>query len=324
METFFYFYIFIIWLLFWSFASVIIYRLRSKEPGTFLWRSHCNSCNHKLWTLDLFPVFSWLFLKWKCRYCKAKIPPTYICLELVMWSMFVITSMLLTNVWLVLLWNPTEIFHLLFLLIISFFSIIFVFYDILYLEIPESILAIIIASIYIWLVASTWEIKLWIIWILSLVSYYGIMLWEWKTLVFDVIKDYSILLVNWLLLLTLYNNWLSDSALLHSLIAAYFSFVFFFLQYSLSWGKILWGWDLRIAIFLWLFLSLELFISWIVISYVTWSIIWITLIATKFLQKQKVSHVIPFWPFLFLGIFITAVYWNALTNWYINFLESLI
>lgn len=37
-------------------------------------RSCCASCGHTLGVWDLFPVFSYLFLKGKCRYCKEKIP----------------------------------------------------------------------------------------------------------------------------------------------------------------------------------------------------------------------------------------------------------
>ncbi len=37
-------------------------------------RSRCDSCGHVLSPLDLVPVFSWLFLKGKCRYCKSSIP----------------------------------------------------------------------------------------------------------------------------------------------------------------------------------------------------------------------------------------------------------
>lgn len=40
----------------------------------FAGRSRCLSCGHILSFLDLFPVFSYLFLRGKCRYCGAKIP----------------------------------------------------------------------------------------------------------------------------------------------------------------------------------------------------------------------------------------------------------
>lgn len=44
-------------------------------------RSHCTSCGHALGALDLIPVFSWLFLGGKCRYCKTKIPARYMLTE---------------------------------------------------------------------------------------------------------------------------------------------------------------------------------------------------------------------------------------------------
>ena len=40
-------------------------------------RSACPQCGHVLGAKDLVPLFSWLFLKGKCRYCGAKISPRY-------------------------------------------------------------------------------------------------------------------------------------------------------------------------------------------------------------------------------------------------------
>ena len=39
-------------------------------------RSICDTCGHVLGFLDLIPIFSYIFLRGKCRYCGAKIPPT--------------------------------------------------------------------------------------------------------------------------------------------------------------------------------------------------------------------------------------------------------
>ena len=39
-------------------------------------RSVCDSCGHVLGVLDMVPVFSYIFLRGKCRHCGAKIPPT--------------------------------------------------------------------------------------------------------------------------------------------------------------------------------------------------------------------------------------------------------
>ena len=59
-----------------SFLNVCIYRM-PKEESIVTVGSHCMSCNHKLRWVDLFPLFSWLFLKGKCRYCGAKISVQY-------------------------------------------------------------------------------------------------------------------------------------------------------------------------------------------------------------------------------------------------------
>jgi leader peptidase (prepilin peptidase)/N-methyltransferase len=59
--------------MFGSFLNVVILRMPEEEKLTG--RSHCMRCKHILSSLDLVPVFSWLFLKGKCRYCKHKISP---------------------------------------------------------------------------------------------------------------------------------------------------------------------------------------------------------------------------------------------------------
>lgn len=52
-------------------------------------RSMCPSCKHRLAPKDLVPLFSWISLKGKCRYCKAKIGKQYPLVELAMAVMFV-------------------------------------------------------------------------------------------------------------------------------------------------------------------------------------------------------------------------------------------
>ena len=59
-----------------SFFNVVAIRLLKKESIAFP-PSHCVNCNHQLHTLDLVPVFSYVFLKGKCRYCKSSISPLY-------------------------------------------------------------------------------------------------------------------------------------------------------------------------------------------------------------------------------------------------------
>ena len=81
MNIFLYIMIFIAGTVFGSFCTLAVYRIPRKENITYV-RSHCVSCNHKLSSLDLIPIFSYLFLGGKCRYCKEKIRSRYILLEI--------------------------------------------------------------------------------------------------------------------------------------------------------------------------------------------------------------------------------------------------
>ena len=59
-----------------SFLNVLIYRIPNKENFTTE-RSHCMTCGTKIKWYDLIPVFSYIFLRGKCRSCKAKISVQY-------------------------------------------------------------------------------------------------------------------------------------------------------------------------------------------------------------------------------------------------------
>ena len=72
---------FIIGTLLGSFCTLAVYRIPLKEDITHK-RSFCPNCNHKLNFLDLIPVWSYIFLGGKCRYCKKPIRARYIILEL--------------------------------------------------------------------------------------------------------------------------------------------------------------------------------------------------------------------------------------------------
>ena len=65
-----------------SFTNVLIYRLPRKENIAFP-PSHCPHCDHRLGVLDLFPIFSWLYLRGKCRYCAKPIKARYPIVELI-------------------------------------------------------------------------------------------------------------------------------------------------------------------------------------------------------------------------------------------------
>ena len=72
----FYIFVFLYGIIIGSFLNVCILRIPLKET-TVSKRSHCMTCGHQLAWYDLFPLFSYLFLGGKCRYCKAKISKQY-------------------------------------------------------------------------------------------------------------------------------------------------------------------------------------------------------------------------------------------------------
>lgn len=83
-----------------SFLNVWIYRIplgRSVAGG----RSACMTCEHKLGPLDLVPLFSFLFLRAKCRYCKTKLSWQYPAIELLVGVLFMLTYYVVgLNLWL--------------------------------------------------------------------------------------------------------------------------------------------------------------------------------------------------------------------------------
>ncbi len=64
-----------------SFLNVCIDRLPNNESLLFP-ASHCPSCQHHLGIRDLVPVFSYLWLRGRCRYCQASIPRRLLWVEI--------------------------------------------------------------------------------------------------------------------------------------------------------------------------------------------------------------------------------------------------
>ena len=74
--------IFIYGIMIGSFVNVLIYRIPKRE-NIAIEHSHCMNCGHKLRWYDLVPLFSWVFLRGKCRYCKSKISIQYPLVEVI-------------------------------------------------------------------------------------------------------------------------------------------------------------------------------------------------------------------------------------------------
>ncbi|HEU5047147.1 MAG TPA: prepilin peptidase [Rickettsiales bacterium] len=72
-----------------NFATNPIYRLPRNE-SLFGRDPYCGDCNALLKPRDLFPVFSWLSTRGRCRYCGANVPGSYTIVEAVTGLLFVL------------------------------------------------------------------------------------------------------------------------------------------------------------------------------------------------------------------------------------------
>ena len=120
--------IFILGIVIGSFLNVCIYRLPlGKSIVTS--PSACPACEHQLMPLDLIPVFSYLFLGGKCRYCKVKISAQYPLVETLNGAVWVLLYLRFGLIW------PLPVYMALISLLIVISAI-----DIKHMEIPDGLI----------------------------------------------------------------------------------------------------------------------------------------------------------------------------------------
>jgi leader peptidase (prepilin peptidase) / N-methyltransferase len=120
-------FVFILGTIVGSFLNVVVLRYGSLIGSNQ--RSECFSCGQKLKFFDLFPIFSFLFLGGRCRYCKSKISIQYPLIELLTGLTFLFTYIKIGVL-------SLELFF--FLIIWSIFIAIFV-YDLKHKIIPNGL-----------------------------------------------------------------------------------------------------------------------------------------------------------------------------------------
>jgi len=145
---------FIIGLFIGSFLNCTVLRVYNEESFV-KGNSHCPHCKHKLVTKDLIPVFSYIFLKGKCRYCKKEISPQYFWSEIATGVVFALIAFL-TNI----SFFTTGILNIEFLqftfylIVASYFIMIFLF-DARWFIIPDGLTFSAIIITIIWLLSGT-------------------------------------------------------------------------------------------------------------------------------------------------------------------------
>ena len=91
-----YIFVFLFGIVIGSFLNVCIYRIPLKESIVFP-HSHCMTCGYRLRWYDLVPLFSFLFLRGRCRKCHTKLSLQYPLVEGMNGALYVIVF--LANGW---------------------------------------------------------------------------------------------------------------------------------------------------------------------------------------------------------------------------------
>ena len=84
------FYFFLVGSILASFLGLVIDRF--PEQSIIQPASHCDSCQTRLRPLDLIPILSQVFNRFRCRYCKAPYPVWYALFELGLGLLFLLYS----------------------------------------------------------------------------------------------------------------------------------------------------------------------------------------------------------------------------------------
>jgi len=131
---------FIFGLVFGSFLNVVILRIPRDESIVF-GSSHCYACGNELKPWHNIPLFSWIFLRGRCSFCKTKISMQYPLIELFSGIIF----LLLANKFSISI--PTFFIALSFLMLLALSMI-----DLKYKMVPDSLnlLAILFAILGAW------------------------------------------------------------------------------------------------------------------------------------------------------------------------------
>lgn len=296
-NLFFYSIIFIFGLMVGSFLNCVIYRLEISEEGggmgkkalSFLrGRSYCPNCKHTLSWQDLIPIFSFLALKGKCRYCHQKISCQYPLVEFLTGFLFVFIFWHLGfNFDLVFACPVANLFcfggiwilGFIYLFLVSCFLIVIFVYDLKRYIIPDIVIypAIVLALIY----------QLFRIFDFRFFLDFGFWHLDFKNLA-------------------------------NPLSAAILAASFFFIIVFISRGKWMGVGDIKLAFLMGLFLGWPNVLVALFSAFFIGAIIGIILMI---FGKKTLKSEVPFGPFLVAGTFIALFCGQNIANWYSNILK---
>lgn len=278
---------------------------RSLDNKSFWGRSYCLSCKKKLQWYDLLPIFSYISLQGKCRYCKDKLGIEYLIVEAVIgvltgflfwqssfnFQFSFLNSQLNSNFQLAI--------FLLELVSRTFFIVILAMLfltDLKKMLIPDRI---ILPSIIIGIVLN-------LIYALTKIAYLYFFLSQ---------------TVLGRLLLPPKNEYFQRHVIMIaepfflSLLTGVLIGGFFLSLIIITRGKGMGGGDVKLGAFIGLMLGFPQAIAAIVLSFILGAVFSVLLIIAG---KKSLGQVIPFGPFLVLGSLIMLFWGNQIVRWYLS------
>ena len=283
-----------------SFINVLTLRFNPDEPSKFKsafhGRSHCPHCHRQLTWFELIPIFSFIFLRGKCRTCHQKISWQYPIVESLTAAVFVLLSYKILNLNFLnyYLFSKPDIYFWAPLLVLLwfFFAAILISASIIdsrHYIIPD-------------------KITFWGVIIAFLASIGFFVLGKFPQLGFP---KYS---VNFLgafadpMILSL-------NPIFYSLIGAVILSAFLFFIFAITGGKAIGFGDVKLAFFIGLMLGPVSGVMAVMLSFVIGSVVGIYLIVSG---KKKLKGAIPFGPFLSLGVLSVIIFGETIVNFYLS------
>lgn len=264
---------------------------RSLTNKSFGGRSYCDNCQKTLSWYDLFPVFSYLFLRGKCRFCHKKISPESLITEIVMAGLIGLLFYLRI---------PANF------LTLGIWDLLLVLIDIvLYSTIISTLVAVFITDYKTGYIPDriTYPAVIIVFWLLLLKTLYQIYLMylglKDAPLGQYLLPPYSTYFQNHAL--DMFVNNIGTNLLAAALIATFFGVLILGTR-----GRGMGGGDLKLGFFMGLALGFEKGVLAVFLAFILGSIIGIGLIV---INRKNLKQTIPFGPFLTLGSLL-AFFWG--------------
>ncbi len=266
-------------------------------------RSHCEFCDKTLTAKDLVPLWSYLSLKGKCRYCSKPLPKQYIIVELATAIIFTLIYHLVSN-------NA------------------YVVQDYLNNSIHFVDFGIIVPLIFFYIVTTS----LLILFITDLK--YG-MLYDKvviPTILFVLAYRIFVIAYNYFRLANYLNQTkigqyflkagfalnhaqFSSNVFIYTLLGSLAIAFFFLVLIIVTRGRGMGGGDLKLGFLIGLLSGWPNMLMSIFLGFLTGAIVSCILLIVR---RRKIGQTIPFGPFLILGCFVVMFYGNQLFGWYLN------